>query len=175
MDHRIKMKVTLVQDGELDYFVKLLADRYFPRKGHENGSRSAALRYCIEYGFAREKSAGMILTSWSDLPPTRLGQWVKVYHNIESVAYTVYLTVQRGDDMDYLARAKVFDKDKTGKRTRVYKYPKFCGLKRNVVAQCIKVFVNDVTQYAIESGEPLLSLRQLENYYKIKVKKDGEE
>lgn len=167
--YKDKIKVTFIKGSDVDYFVNSLADKFFPYQGH--GSVSAAVRYVIEYGLARETKDKMLTMSWVDLPSPRISQWDKVLHGLDTIHYTAYIPIESKDRLDYLAKTEVREENKIGDKVKVKRYPKFHGFRRNVIIQCVKVLIGDMAEMALK-GETIETLKDVENFFGVVVKRE---
>lgn len=170
--YKEKVKVTWIKDSDVDYFVRKLAERYFMYQGH--GSMSAAIRYVIEYGLSRESKDKMLTMSWTDLPQVRINEWDKVMHGVETVSYTTYVPIDFKDRLDYMAKSKTREENKMKEMVDVWRFPKFSGLRRNVIVQCVRVLIDDMAEMCM-NGETVEKLRDVEKYYGVVVKRSDEE
>jgi hypothetical protein len=161
-----RIKVTIVENGNVDYQLNLIAERFFPLRG--KGNLSAALRWCVEYALKREEKDGMVTGLWVELPIGRIPEVAVTLHNLVAKSYTVQLNVADIHAMDLMAKEKTEITNRRHKRVEVFRYPNFRGLRRNVIIQCVEVVMSDINEYAI-AGNTLKDLRDLEKFHGIKT------
>ncbi len=168
-----KVKVSLVSDSNLATFILVLAKECFPSKiAKRTGSKSKALVWCVEYALQREKhNQGLLTRTWEDLPPLRMRRVDTVMHSLYDVLdFTIYLPVKVDEQLNEIAKAKGEYEKQNEKISKELKYPKFRGLKRNVIVNCVKLVMMDICEYTITTGG-VFNIEKLEKYYGVEVKK----
>lgn len=166
-----RIKIHIIENSNMFWFVDSLTKLFFKVKGLPNGSSSAAVSYCVKYALARDEDGALLGGVWNDLPPLRMRQIDKTAHELKSKGITVYMDKESLDKLDYFTKVQSKRLNKLGKYVDDYKYPKFRGLRRNVVLTCIDVLKQDICEYCMY-GLKLNSLKDLEDFYKIEIEED---
>lgn len=160
-----RIKVTIVRNSNVDYMLNRLSERFFGLKG--KGNLSAALRWCVEYGLARQENEQMLTDMWVDLPPGRIQEVHKFQHGIATRSYTIPLNVSDILKLDALAKEKDTMTTRKGNTVEIPLHSKFNGMRRNVIVQCVQVVLADVLDYVITTNKSFDSLSALEDHYKV--------
>ena len=170
-----KIKLVVVKESNLGYFIYEFTKRHFATKQMPEGSGNACIVWCIKYALGREEKTkkddySALTGVWEDLPPLRMRRIDTYMHMLEDkVEYSVYVDLDTDYALEEILKAKGDYLQINKKTTKYAKYPKFRNLKRNVIINCIKLVMADICTYTMTTDKAV-TLEGMMRYYGVEVK-----
>lgn len=163
----IQLKVRL--RGMYYEFIKDFARHFKTKDGKDN--RSAALRYIIEYVRLRDAlTDNALLWLYCPLPAQRLREteYYSNYDNLNDAMVYAFVAPEAYKFLEKYALTKRDYVNKKGSVVKSFTYPQFRGLLRNVVYQCINVFMYEMLLFQMTEGR-VFTLKALEHFGGVEV------